>query len=90
VKREFTILHIADGLPMDADEFRQTFLGNICFQASRLNVSTEVSKEVDELHVVANNNRSNYAPKLAEALKQKLGLQGELREKLFKRQGQLI
>jgi hypothetical protein len=41
-----------------------------------------VDKEVERLHVIANNNRSNYAPKLAEALKKMLGLQQELKEKL--------
>jgi uncharacterized protein YecE (DUF72 family) len=44
----------------------------------------EVSKEVERLHVIANNNRSNYAPKLAKALREKLGLQKELQEQLAK------
>ncbi len=33
----------------------------------------EVSVQVDELHLVANNNRSNYAPKFAAALQKGLG-----------------
>jgi uncharacterized protein YecE (DUF72 family) len=33
----------------------------------------EVQKQVDELHLVANNNRSNYAPRLAERLQRGLG-----------------
>jgi uncharacterized protein YecE (DUF72 family) len=50
-----------------------------------------VEKEVERLHVIANNNRSNYAPKLAEALRKQLGLQRELKEKLArKQQGQLF
>ncbi|MCI0747302.1 MAG: DUF72 domain-containing protein [Verrucomicrobia subdivision 3 bacterium] len=42
----------------------------------------ELEKEVEQLHVVANNNRSNYAPKLARRLQELLGLQTELRAKL--------
>jgi uncharacterized protein YecE (DUF72 family) len=38
----------------------------------------KVTEEVDRLHVIANNNRSDYAPKLAAALQRKLGLQREL------------
>jgi uncharacterized protein YecE (DUF72 family) len=38
----------------------------------------QVSEEVDRLHIIANNNRSDYAPKLAAALQEKLGLQREL------------
>lgn len=51
----------------------------------------KVEAEVERLHVIANNNRSNYAPKLAAALRQKLGLQRELKEKLARaNQGQLF
>ena len=32
-----------------------------------------VVDQVEQLHIVANNNRSNYAPKLAAALLQKFG-----------------
>jgi uncharacterized protein YecE (DUF72 family) len=39
----------------------------------------KVTEEVDCLHVIANHNRSDYAPKLAAALREKLGLQCELR-----------
>jgi uncharacterized protein YecE (DUF72 family) len=39
----------------------------------------ELQKEIDRLHVVANNNRSNYAPKLAKALQQQLRLQRDLK-----------
>jgi uncharacterized protein YecE (DUF72 family) len=46
----------------------------------------KVSKEVDRLHVIANNNRSNYAPKLAQRLKEQLGLQRKLQEVLEKKQ----
>jgi uncharacterized protein YecE (DUF72 family) len=38
--------------------------------ADRIN---KVASRVEQLHIVANNNRSNYAPKLAGALLQKLG-----------------
>jgi uncharacterized protein YecE (DUF72 family) len=48
-----------------------------------------IEKEVERLHVIANNNRSNYAPKLAEALRQELGLRRRLQEKPEK-QGQLF
>jgi uncharacterized protein YecE (DUF72 family) len=41
-----------------------------------------LAKEVEELRVVANNNRSNYAPKLAERLNKLLGLEQELRDAL--------
>ena len=41
----------------------------------------KVAEEVEELHVVANNNRSNYAPKLARALQEKLRLQRRLEER---------
>ncbi len=51
----------------------------------------KVEKEVERLHVIANNNRSNYAPKLAKALQEQLRLQRELRKELSKtRQGQLF
>jgi uncharacterized protein YecE (DUF72 family) len=40
----------------------------------------KVAEQVESLRVVANNNRSNYAPKLARALQEKLGLQQSLRE----------
>lgn len=42
----------------------------------------ELEKQVEELHVVANNNRSNYAPKLAQRLQELLGVKAELRQKL--------
>jgi uncharacterized protein YecE (DUF72 family) len=52
---------------------------------------SKVEKEVERLHVIANNNRSNYAPKLARALREQLGLQRELKEALAKRQqGELL
>jgi uncharacterized protein YecE (DUF72 family) len=41
-----------------------------------------LEKEVKELHVVANNNRSNYAPKLAERLQKLLRVGEHLRRKL--------
>lgn len=55
----------------------------------------KISQEVDRLHVIANNNRSNYAPKLAAALREALGQQRELRKKLEyikkkPKQGQLL
>ena len=40
----------------------------------------KLAREVKELRIVANNNRSNYAPKLAERLAKLLGLERELRE----------
>lgn len=43
-------------------------------------------KEVERLHVIANNNRSNYAPKLAEALRKQIGLRDELRRRLAEEQ----
>lgn len=46
----------------------------------------KVDKEVERLHVIANNNRSNYAPKLAEALRQQIGLREELQRRLAERQ----
>jgi uncharacterized protein YecE (DUF72 family) len=46
----------------------------------------KVDKEVERLHVIANNNRSNYAPKLAEALRKQLGLREELQRRLADRQ----
>ena len=46
----------------------------------------KVDKEVERLHVIANNNRSNYAPKLAEALRQQVGLRGELQRRLADKQ----
>jgi uncharacterized protein YecE (DUF72 family) len=53
----------------------------------------EVDKEVEELHIVANNNRSNYAPRLAEhiqaLLRQKERLQDRLQYRGAK-QGQLL
>jgi len=45
-----------------------------------------VDKEVERLHVIANNNRSNYAPRLAEALGKQLGLREELQRRLADRQ----
>ena len=54
----------------------------------------KVSQEVDRLHVIANNNRSNYAPKLAEALRAALGKKRDLQKKLEyikkPKQGELI
>jgi uncharacterized protein YecE (DUF72 family) len=46
----------------------------------------KVDKEVERLHVIANNNRSNYAPKLAEALRQQIGLREELQRRLAVKQ----
>jgi uncharacterized protein YecE (DUF72 family) len=46
----------------------------------------KVDKEVERLHVIANNNRSNYAPKLAEALRKQIGLREELQRRLAERQ----
>lgn len=46
----------------------------------------KVDKEVERLHVIANNNRSNYAPKLAQALRKQLGLREELQRHLAERQ----
>jgi uncharacterized protein YecE (DUF72 family) len=46
----------------------------------------KTDKEVERLHVIANNNRSNYAPKLAEALRKEIGLREELRQRLAERQ----
>jgi len=46
----------------------------------------KVDKEVESLHVIANNNRSNYAPKLAEALRKQIGLREELQRRLAERQ----
>jgi uncharacterized protein YecE (DUF72 family) len=42
----------------------------------------KVAEEVAELRIVANNNRSNYAPKLARRLQELLQIQHELREHL--------
>jgi uncharacterized protein YecE (DUF72 family) len=42
----------------------------------------KLAEEVEALRVVANNNRSNYAPKLAERLNKLLGLERKLREAL--------
>lgn len=55
----------------------------------------KLGEEVDRLHVIANNNRSNYAPKLAERLRAALGQQRELQKKLQyikknPKQGELI
>lgn len=50
----------------------------------------KVSKQVAELHIVANNNRSNYAPKLAKKLQELLGAQKVLRRQLTERQGELL
>lgn len=47
----------------------------------------EVAQEVERLHVAANNNRSNYAPKLARLLQQKLAEHKKLKEKLGKARG---
>jgi uncharacterized protein YecE (DUF72 family) len=38
-----------------------------------------LEKEIERLHVIANNNRSNYAPKLARRLQELLGLRNRLR-----------
>ena len=46
----------------------------------------KVDEEVERLHVIANNNRSNYAPKLAEALRKQLGLREEFRRRLHEKQ----
>ena len=46
----------------------------------------KVDQEVERLHVIANNNRSNYAPKLAEALRKQVGLRDELQRRLGERQ----
>jgi uncharacterized protein YecE (DUF72 family) len=46
----------------------------------------KVDKEVERLHVIANNNRSNYAPKLAEALRKQIGLREELQRRLAEQQ----
>jgi hypothetical protein len=46
----------------------------------------KVDKEVERLHVIANNNRSNYALKLAEALRKEIGLREELQRRLAERQ----
>jgi uncharacterized protein YecE (DUF72 family) len=40
----------------------------------------EVEKEIEELHLVANNNRSNYAPRLAERLQRALRQKARLTE----------
>jgi uncharacterized protein YecE (DUF72 family) len=47
----------------------------------------EVAQDVERLHVAANNNRSNYAPKLARLLQQKLAEHNKLKEKLDKARG---
>jgi uncharacterized protein YecE (DUF72 family) len=39
-----------------------------------------LEKEIERLHVIANNNRSNYAPKLARRLQELLGLRYQLQE----------
>jgi uncharacterized protein YecE (DUF72 family) len=39
-----------------------------------------LEKEIERLHVIANNNRSNYAPKLARRLQELLGLRQQLGE----------
>jgi len=50
-----------------------------------------LEKEVERLHVVANNNRSNYAPKLAKRLQELLRIQRDLRGKLAAaQQGELF
>jgi uncharacterized protein YecE (DUF72 family) len=46
----------------------------------------KVDEDVERLHVIANNNRSNYAPKLAEALRKQVGLRDELQRRLGERQ----
>ena len=48
----------------------------------------ELEKEFEELHVVANNNRSNYAPKLAKRLQELLSVGEDLRKKLAAAQQQ--
>jgi uncharacterized protein YecE (DUF72 family) len=50
----------------------------------------ELEKEVTELHVVANNNRSNYAPKLAKRLQELLRVGERLRKKLADAQPDLF
>jgi uncharacterized protein YecE (DUF72 family) len=42
----------------------------------------QVEGEVKQLHAAANNNRSNYAPKLATALREKLGLVEKLKSEV--------
>jgi uncharacterized protein YecE (DUF72 family) len=48
----------------------------------------EVALEVEELRVIANNNRSNYAPRLVARLAKLLNLERELQAELDERQGQ--
>jgi uncharacterized protein YecE (DUF72 family) len=50
----------------------------------------KLEKEVDEIHIVANNNRSNFAPKLAARLQQLLGLKEALQTALAEQQGKLF
>ncbi len=46
----------------------------------------KVSKEVEEIRVVANNNRSNYAPKLARKLQELLMVRRQLQEAFSRKQ----
>jgi len=46
----------------------------------------EIEAEVTELHIVANNNRSNYAPRLAERIEKLLREQGKLQRALRPKQ----
>ena len=47
----------------------------------------KVALEVEELRVIANNNRSNYAPRLVERLSKLLNLERELQAELEEKQG---
>ena len=47
----------------------------------------EVAEQVEELRVIANNNRSNYAPRLVERLAKLLNLERELQAELEEKQG---
>ena len=46
----------------------------------------KVALEVEELRVIANNNRSNYAPRLVERLAKLLNLERELQAELEEKQ----
>jgi uncharacterized protein YecE (DUF72 family) len=47
----------------------------------------KISEQVEELRVIANNNRSNYAPRLAEKLLKLLNIQRDLQEQLQNKDG---
>jgi len=68
---------VAERFDYDYDE---TEVKEIAARVRRL------EKEVAALHVVANNNRSNYAPKLAKRLQELLGIQRKLRAELSRAQ----